>query len=235
MKYSSKSLALILVLGATSGVASAQDMRAASEKVVACQSLEDAAERLACFETAATELSILLNAPAPQIAQAPVPAPPVTAAAPIEQAAAAAAPTAPAEAVVASATPVAVPPVAAPQVAAPQVAEQPVAVAATETETPDVPRSSLPAWIPRVTFGRDRDVEKEPDEYATTLTRIQRNKIGRHFFTTAEGHVWKQKQIEEIRAPKTLPAEVTLYQNITGGIRIKIEETDRSYGVQRVE
>ncbi|MEL6858464.1 MAG: hypothetical protein AAFO74_08770 [Pseudomonadota bacterium] len=230
MKYSSKSLALVLVLGATSGVASAQDMRVASEKVVACQSLEGAAERLACFETAATELSILLNAPAPQMAQAPVLAPPVTAAAPIEQAATAAAPTAPAEVVVASAAPV-----AAPTTVAPQVAEQPVAVAATEAETPDVPRSSLPAWIPRVTFGRDRDVEKEPDEYATTLTRIQRNKIGRHFFTTAEGHVWKQKQIEEIRAPKTLPADVTLYQNITGGIRIKIEETDRSYGVQRVE
>lgn len=219
MKIVSKSLALALLLGTTSGIAAAQDMRSASEKVVACQTIEDAAERLVCFETAAAELSILLSTPTPLAAPATVPVQP---AAPTEQAAtnaASAAPAAPTPSTVAS--------------AAPTVPAQ--ASAAAEVDTPEAPRASLPGWIPRVTFGSNRDVEKEPDEYRTTITRIQRNKLGRHFFTTAEGHVWKQKRIAEIRAPKTLPAEVILYQNITGGIRVRILETDRSYGVQRVE
>lgn len=220
MKNLSKSLTFVLLLGATSGVAAAQDMRSASEKVVACQSIEDAANRLACFETAASELSVLLNAPAPQVAEAPAAVLPVIPAAPTEQAATTVAPAAPTQVAVAPSTP--------------EPAQQ-VAAAAPEADAPNVPRSSLPSWIPRVTFGSDRDVEKEPDEYTTTITRIQRNKIGRHFFTTAEGHVWKQKKVEEIRSPKSLPAEAVLTQNVTGGILIKIVGTNRSYRVDRVE
>ncbi|MEO1137764.1 MAG: hypothetical protein AAFW68_14370, partial [Pseudomonadota bacterium] len=106
---------------------------------------------------------------------------------------------------------------------------------ATETATEaEGPESRLPSWIPRISFG-DRDVEKEPDEFRTTITRIQRNKIGRHFFTTAEGQVWRQKDVGAIRAPKTLPAEVVLSQNIAGGIRLRIVETNRIYNVGRVE
>ena len=208
MKIVSKSLALALLLGTTSGIAVAQDMRSASEKVVACQTIEDATERLVCFEAAATELSLILSAPALQAAPAPVAVQPAV---PTEQASTTAATaTAPA-------------------------AQQQVAATTPEAEAPNVPKSSLPAWIPRVTFGSNRDVEKEPDEYRTTITRIQRNRIGRHFFTTAEGHVWKQKKIEEIRAPKTMPAEAVLSQNVTGGILIKIVGTNRSYRVDRVE
>ena len=195
----------------------AQELRTASENVVACQSVEDALERLDCFEKAAAELSVALTAPAPAVIAAPSAPTPSVAAAPIEQAATTGAATAPA-AMAATDTPA------------------PVDQAATTTTPEDnIPRSTLPSWIPRVTFGRDRDVEKEPDEYATTITRIQVNRLGRHFFTTEEGHVWKQKKIEKIRAPKTLPAEAILYQNITGGILIKIKETNRSYRVDRVE
>lgn len=216
MKIVSKSLALALLLGTTSGIAAAQDMRSASEKVVACQTIEDAAQRLVCFETAATELSLILSAPAPQAAPAPVAVQP---AAPTEQASTTVAPAAPAPTTTTAAP----------------AAQQQVAATTPEAEAPKVPKSSLPAWIPRVTFGSNRDVEKEPDEYRTTITRIQRNRIGRHFFTTAEGHVWKQKKIEEIRAPKTIPAEAILSQNVTGGILIKIVGTNRSYRVDRVE
>lgn len=216
MKIVSKSLALALLLGTTSGIAAAQDMRSASEKVVACQTIEDAAQRLVCFETAATELSLILSAPAPQAAPAPVAVQP---AAPTEQASTTVAPAAPAPTTTTAAA----------------AAQQQVAATTPEAEAPKVPKSSLPAWIPRVTFGSNRDVEKEPDEYRTTITRIQRNRIGRHFFTTAEGHVWKQKKIEEIRAPKTIPAEAILSQNVTGGILIKIVGTNRSYRVDRVE
>ena len=220
MKIVSKSLALALLLGTTSGIAVAQDMRSASEKVVACQTIEDAAERLVCFEAAATELSLILSAPAPQAAPAPVAVQPAV---PTEQASTTAAPAAPAPVTTTAAT------------AAAPAAQQQVAATTPVAEAPNVPKSSLPAWIPRVTFGSNRDVEKEPDEYRTTITRIQRNRIGRHFFTTAEGHVWKQKKIEEIRAPKTIPAEAVLSQNVTGGIMIKIVGTNRSYRVDRVE
>lgn len=178
----------------------AQDMRSASEKVVACQEIPDSLERLACFETAAAELSTILAAPAPAVIAEPnVPAAPAIAEAATD-------------------------------------APAPIQQAAVDTEAdPNVPRSSLPSWIPRITFGSDREVEKEPDKFTTTLTRIQRNKLGRHFFTTAEGHVWRQIQIEEIRAPKSLPAEVILSQNIMGGLRLEIVESKRSYGVLRVE
>lgn len=195
------------------GSALAQDLRGASENVVACQTVEDAAARLSCFETAAAELSSALAAPVPEPVAA-LPQPQVQ--------------TAPAEtSAVASTTQV-------PQTAAPAAA--PIQQASTEAPAEvEAPESSLPSWIPRITFGSDRDVEKEPDEFETQLTRIQVNKLGRHFFTTAEGHVWRQKSPEEIRAPKTLPADVVIYQNITGGLRLKIVETNRSYPVRRVE
>ncbi|MEM9570208.1 MAG: hypothetical protein AAF996_02005 [Pseudomonadota bacterium] len=195
--------------------AMAQELRTASESVVACQTVEDALERLDCFEKAATELSAALAVPvpAPVVAEAaPTPTVPV---APTEQAAATAAPTT----------------VAATQ--APAAVQQ--ASAETATADREAPSRSLPGWIPRISFGSDRDVEKEPDEFETTITRIQVNRLGRHFFTTAEGHVWKQRDIGKIRAPKNLPAEVILSQNIMGGIQLKIKETNRIYSVARVE
>lgn len=203
MKMLGKVAVAVIGIGALIGSASAQDMRTASENVVACQSVEDALERLDCFEQAAAGLSVVLNAPVPEVVAAPAAPSPNLPAAPIETAA------------VASGT---------------------ATVAATEAVPEEsIKQSSLPSWIPRITFGSDRDVEKEPDEYQTKLTRIQVNRIGRHFFTTSEGHVWRQKEIGSIRAPKTLPADITLYQNITGGIRLRIEETNRIYGVARVE
>jgi hypothetical protein len=207
----------------------AQDMRSASEKVVACQTVIDPVERLACFETAAAELSTLLETP---IAEAPAPSVPVTP----TTAPAPAVPTAPVEQAVVT-TPAAPVPAPAPTVTATaESTDAPIQQAeATTTDADDGPRSRLPSWIPRVTFGGGRDVEKEPDEFATQLTRIQVNRLGRHFFTTAEGHVWRQKSPEDIRAPKDLPADVVIYQNITGGLRLKIVETNRSYPVRRVE
>ncbi|MEL7032630.1 MAG: hypothetical protein AAGL97_05630 [Pseudomonadota bacterium] len=214
MKMLGKTAIFAIGAGVLIASASAQELRTASENVVACQSVEDSAARLECFETAAAALSAALTAPAPEVI-ATAPATPTAAspnvpAAPVETAAAATTST--------------------------EQAAVAVETAATTTPAdPNVPRSGLPSWIPRITFGSDREVEKEPDEYSTQITRIRVNRLGRHFFTTTEGHVWKQRKIEEIRAPKSLPADATLYQNITGGLRIKIEETDRSYGVERIE
>ena len=208
MKMLAKMAVSVIGIGVLMGSATAQDMRTASENVVVCQNVEDASARLDCFEQAAAELSVIMSAsmPSPEMTAAQAP---VTAGDAVQQATAPAATTA-------TSTPAAV---------------QQASTSATE----NIPSSSLPSWIPRISFGGGRDVEKEPDEFETKLTRIQANRIGRHFFTTADGHVWRQKKPEEIRAPKKLPADIILYQNITGGIRLKIVETNRSYAVQRVE
>lgn len=187
----------------------AQDVRAASERVVACQSEADAEARLACFEAAASDLAAVLAAPVPQLSVTP----PSTTSTSAQTETAAPVATAAASAIG---------------------SDQSVATQTASVDT-DVPDSGLPSWIPRISFGNGRDVEKEPDEFRTELTKIQVNRLGRHFFTTKEGHVWKQKSPGEIRAPKTLPAEVVLYQNIAGGLRLKIVETNRIYGVSRIE
>jgi len=120
-------------------------------------------------------------------------------------------------------------------------AETPKAEAPIQTAEADVPdefgkRRLLPSWVPTVSLNiGGKDQEKEPDFFETTVTRIQRNKIGRHFFTTADGQVWKQFQIKEVRAPKRLPAKAVIRQTISGSIRLEIEENGRSYPVVRVE
>lgn len=222
MKMLGKTVLVAISAGVLIAPVSAQELRSASENVVACQNIEDADARLSCFEAAAVELSVALAVPVPEVAAAPATSPSAPAA-PVETAAIPSVPAAPIETAAATTVP-------ADQVA--PVAQQAATTASTDA---DVPRSGLPSWIPRVTFGSGRDVEKEPDEYTTQITRIQVNRLGRHFFTTTEGHVWKQRKIEEIRAPKALPADATLYQNITGGLRIKIESTNRSYSVERIE
>lgn len=220
MKMLEKTAILALGAGVLIASASAQELRTASENVVACQSVEDSAARLECFETAAAALSAALTLAEPTPVAAATVSPTVPAV-PIETAVETAATSEIAPAAVSDAPAVA--------------AVQQAAATETDTDTPNIPSSRLPSWIPRISFGSDRDVEKEPDEYVTQITRIQVNRIGRHFFTTSEGHVWKQKKIEDIRAPKSLPAEAILSQNITGGIMIKIKETNRSYRVDRIE
>lgn len=218
-----KWMGLAAITGCAVLPAVAQDMRTASENVVACQSVTDAAERLACFETAAAELSALLAGPVAEapVAQAPVQAPTETLAqAPIQT------PSPSETQLVQQATTLPAP--------APDAGQAPIQQAA--VEAPSEPEASgLPSWIPRVSFGERRDVEREPDQFETTLTRIQRNNLGRHFFTTAEGHVWKQKGLDKIKAPSALPTDVVLDKNIMGGITIKILETKEAYPVTRVE
>lgn len=218
MKMRETWLGMAVLVGSVAAPAVAQDMHTASEKIVACQDLADADERLACFDTAVAELSDLMAVP---LAEVPAPAPvaPTALSASesqlIQQAAVA-------PAIVADAAALA---------AAPPVQQASVDVPAEA----DANGSILPSWIPRVTFGERRDVEREPDQFETTVTRIQRNNLGRHFFTTAEGHVWKQKSLDKIRAPSTLPIDVILDRNIMGGIRLRIPETKEVHPVIRVE
>lgn len=199
-----------------SPVAAAQDLKTASEGVVACMDIEDMSEKLSCYDAASSNLALALErASEVELAEAVSDSQPSAESDVNEDSQT--------TQTFASADP------------SEQATREAQQVAAVDTETNTVPSSGLPSWLPRITFGSDREVEKEPDEFQTQITRIQRNNLGRHFFTTTEGHVWRQRQIEEIRAPSTLPADAILYQNVTGGVRIKILETNRSYNVNRVE
>ena len=204
----------LIIAGFVSMPALAQDLPTATEKILACKELADSVERLSCFDRAAAELSAAVALPSAQ-ARAPVPVRPGSPSAAeselIQKAAVAPAGT---------------------SMAATAPAQQANANTPKESEPSG---SVLPSWIPRVTFGERRDVEREPDQFETTLTRIERNNLGRHFFTTAEGHVWKQKRLDKIKAPSTLPTDIVLDRNIMGGIRIKILETKEVHSVTRVE
>ena len=191
MKIWAKIAATSLIMAGITHTAAAQDVRAASEQVVACQAIATPMEKLACFEAAATNLSAALEVPVAVAEVAPAPTP--------------------AEA---------------------------VKVASTEAAEEEFKRRRLlPSWVPTVSLGGggDKDREKEPDFYETEVDRIVRNKLGRHFFSTSDGVVWRQIRIEEIRAPKALPAKATIKQTLSGSIRIEIEGTNRSYAVYRVE
>lgn len=199
---------LVLAAGAFTAPAIAQDLRSVSGKVVACQTIEDSSERLACFEAAAAELSLALDAPAvlatPEQPSVSQPVATAEAPAPVQMAAAETAPEASAE---------------------------------TEQTGPTFPRRSLlPSWVPTVNLRLGGgDAAEEPDFFETEVTRIQRNKIGRHFFTTTDGQVWRQIRIDAIRAPDALPAKATIRQTLSGSIRLEIEDNGRSYPVTRIE
>lgn len=219
MKLLGKSAGFAVVAAILAIPALAQDMRSASQNVVACQDVDDPMERLECYESTTAILSSFLAAPVQEAAGAPQATAVTVPVTPIQQAAAPSTSQAEQALVAASAS-----------------VDAPIQQASADRASgPDAPKSRLPSWIPRVTFGSNNDADKEPDEFATKMTRIQANRIGRHFFTTAEGQVWKQTIPGEIRAPKQLPADVILSQNIMGGLMLKIVETNRSYSVQRVE
>ncbi|MEM8615797.1 MAG: hypothetical protein AAGF20_02575 [Pseudomonadota bacterium] len=210
------SLSLIgLGLGLSFG-ATAQDLRPTAEKLVACQTLDNPVERLACFEREVKVLDALLTArvPAPAVAQAPVLAP--------------------------QATPAPVASVPAPSVPAAPVSPPSTAVASASATVPvptpaepeaDERGSLLPSWMPKPFSGDDEPKGKEPRVFETTITRIQRNNLGRHFFTTADGTVWRQLEPGDIRTPDSLPASGVFRRGSFGSVRLELDDNGRSYKV----
>lgn len=94
--------------------------------------------------------------------------------------------------------------------------------------------SALPGWAaaPSKSESSDRD---DPDSFEATIVRITRNNVGRHWFYTEDGAVWKQTQIEEIRPPKSLPAIAEFKEKLTGNPVIKFDVSNRAYRVRRVK
>ncbi len=205
MKLVTRFAAAFALSSVAIGAASAQDVRSASEGVVACQTLTDPTEKLACYEAAAAQVSQALSAPvaAPEVA---VVSPPT---------------------VVATAEP-----------AVAESSSEAVQTASAEAVDEPGRRRLLPSWVPSISLklGSDGNREKQPNSFPVSVTRIQRNKVGRHFFTTSDGHVWRQIRVEEITAPPTLPAGAVVKRSMTGAIRIRFDDASKhSYNVIRIE
>lgn len=98
-------------------------------------------------------------------------------------------------------------------------------------------RGFLPNWFPKVNRPEpsDKDAVEDPDSYETKIVKIVRNNIGRYYFTTEEGFVWRQVELGRIYTPRSLPTEATIRQGALGSTRMSIDSIGRTYRVERVE
>lgn len=82
-----------------------------------------------------------------------------------------------------------------------------------------------------------RDIEQAeiPRRFEATIVRITRNNVGRHRFYTADGAVWEQTQIAEVRQPRSLPTVAEFRRKLSGNPTIKFDVSNRSYRVRRIE
>lgn len=84
---------------------------------------------------------------------------------------------------------------------------------------------------------QQRDIEpvELPRRFEASIVRITRNNVGRHRFYTADGAVWEQTQIAEVRQPKSLPTVAEFRRKLFGNPTIKFDVSNRSYRVRRIE
>lgn len=116
-----------------------------------------------------------------------------------------------------------------------------------EERTPEGPRTAdadatedrglLPSWFPKVNRPNPSgdDAVEDPDSYGTKIVKIVTNNLGRYFFTTEEGFVWRQIELRRVYTPRSLPADAVILQGAMGSTRLKILSTGRSYLVERVQ
>lgn len=188
------------------------DLDSAAAKTAACLEIENAVERLACFETTAKGLNDALNhseQPSDQASDA------------IASSEAAPAPRQNAEAPAAD-THVAESPASAAEVAS--TSQSPAG------QTQDKPSDDVPIWA-RV-FNDDE--EASDNEIKVSVVRILRNNFGRHYFITADGQEWRQTSIEDVDPPSGLPVEATIEKNMLGAPSLRFNDgTQGSYRVRR--
>jgi len=82
---------------------------------------------------------------------------------------------------------------------------------------------------------RDIEQAETPRRFEATIVRITRNNVGRHRFYTADGAVWEQTQIAEVREPRSLPTVAEFRRKLSGNPTIKFDVSNRSYRVRRIE
>ena len=200
----------------------ADPLTLAAEDAASCRELRDTDIRLACLDrdhSGATQGRAGRDAVDPPIA--PIADTEDAQAAPV----AAAAP----PAAMAPATPAAVPATPAANASA---TTAPAAAVEPSREASEQP----PDWAaaPR---RPQRDVEQDeiPKQFEATIVRITRNNVGRHRFYTADGAVWEQTQLVDVRQPDSLPAVAQFRRKLTGNPTIKFDVSSRSYRVRRIE
>lgn len=74
-----------------------------------------------------------------------------------------------------------------------------------------------------------------PRRFEATIVRITSNNVGRHRFYTADGAVWEQTQIADVREPSSLPAVAEFRRKWSGNPTIKFDVSSQSYRVRRIE
>lgn len=116
---------------------------------------------------------------------------------------------------------------------APAAPEEPEWAAAPEpTPEPKADDNRTPIWA-RVLPREDPDAV---DQIDVSVTRILRNKAGRHFFMTADGQEWEQTVVEIVRPPERLPAAATIRESLMGSPTLVFEDgPSGAYKVRRVK
>ena len=108
-----------------------------------------------------------------------------------------------------------------------------VAETASATDSADAKERRLPIWARVFSPGED---EEQVEVYEVTVTRITRNNLGRHFFHTSEGQVWRQTVVEPVKPPKSLPIEAKISKELMGAPSLRFKGGPKgSYRVRRVE
>ncbi|MDT8437725.1 MAG: hypothetical protein RQ729_01795 [Wenzhouxiangellaceae bacterium] len=191
------------------GHAAADELRNAAEDAVQCRELRDTAVRLACLDAAVARLADTLKADAKVAGTARQSSRSSRAQ-------------------------------LAPVVAAPEQAKAPVptdlASAEPAVEGNQQTEEDVPTWATAPAPRPARaEREADPKRFNATIVRITRNGAGRHTFYTDDGAVWEQTQIEEIRAPASLPAVAEFRRRLTGNPTIKFDVSNRAYRVRRIE
>lgn len=197
-----------------------QDLNSAAARTAACLSIEDAAERLACFEAAARSLSDALDgevdaAGSSSSADASAPTANVAETAPGADVTSEAASSGDGQNTASMPDWAAAPP--APEPEAPAEAEE----------------DSTPIWA-RV-FKRE-DNSDQVDEISVSIVRILRNNAGRHFFITADGQEWEQTFPGGVRPPSSLPAAATIKESLVGSPGLSFDDgPSGTYKVKRTK
>jgi len=112
-------------------------------------------------------------------------------------------------------------------------ARKPEPVETASAATTESEQGKPPIWA-RVL--RRNNKNPDDDVYAVSITRILKNKQGRFFFITEDGQEWRQVQIKDVRAPKSLPAPAVIERSVTGSPKLSFDSVPgRTYKVRRIE
>lgn len=199
-----------------------QDLNSAAERTAACLNIEDAAERLACFEAAARNLSDALDGDvakvgSPAVSESTGPTASAAAVAPGANVTSEAAASGDGQNKA-----------SVPEWAAAPPAPEPEAPAKAETE-----EGNTPIWA-RV-FTRDEKSDAD-DSISVSVVRILRNNVGRHFFITADGQEWEQTMAGTVRPPNSLPAAATIKESLVGSPGLSFDDgPSGTYKVRRTK